>query len=195
MAEQPKRALILGHSYIRRLGNYCSHPRQRNLALDPHEYTVSFHGIGGARVAALWDELGRIAAQKPDVLILQIGGNDLSTSRAENVAHNIIQFVEYVAHHFDIAKIFVCELLPRISVPHFTHHYNFVAVPCTNEILRAHFKFNQTQSIPQARFWYHGRGLCTLRPDYYLPDGIHLNDRGMYRYFKSIRGAVLALAQ
>lgn len=65
----PGRILVLGHSYVRRLHDYCNGPGagRYNLALDTSQVAVSFHGIGGAKIAALWAELGRISALQPDV--------------------------------------------------------------------------------------------------------------------------------
>lgn len=185
---RPGRVLILGHSYIRRLESYCSGLGRVNMGINPDQASVSFHGIGGARVAALWDELGRISRVKPDVLTLQIGGNDLSGRSSESVAEDILQFLEYLEGHFHIQHVFLCQLLPRISGG---VRYNQHLVPHTNMILEQ--RLNVERRIPGTRFWYHAKGLNSIRPILYTSDGVHLSHHGMRKYYKSIRGTVMSI--
>ena len=187
----PRRALILGHSYIRRLGDFCHISGRDNLCLDHDQILVSFRGIGGARVAALWDLLNLIHQFEPDVLTLQIGGHDLDWLTSDQVAHSIIQFLHYLADHFHLPCVYVCQLLPHISPRILPHFYNNVAVPRTNQILATYLNVNQR--IPGTSFWYHSKGLATLRPDFYLPAGVHLSPRSMLSYYKRVRGTVLSI--
>lgn len=68
------RALILGHSCIRRLGEFCCENGRANLGLDPMCVEVYVHCLGGAHVAGMWDTLGLIQQLMPQSITLQIGG-------------------------------------------------------------------------------------------------------------------------
>jgi hypothetical protein len=47
---------------------------------------------------------------------------------------------------------------------------------------------------PQIHFWRHGSGLMSSR-DLFRRDGVHLNVNGTCKFFRSLRGAVMALSK
>ena len=47
---------------------------------------------------------------------------------------------------------------------------------------------------PQIHFWRHGSGLMSNR-DIFGRDGVHLNVNGTCKFFRSLRGAVMALSK
>jgi hypothetical protein len=47
---------------------------------------------------------------------------------------------------------------------------------------------------PQIHFWRHGSGLMNSR-DLFRRDGVHLNVNGTCQFFRSLRGAVMALSK
>lgn len=181
------RALILGHSYVRRLGEFCRQSGYENLGFNM-DVQVHFHGLSGARVAGMWDTLGLIHRIHPDSITLQIGGNDLPSLTPSVVAHDILQFVDFLSVERRIPRIFVCSLLPRFSAD---DEYNLTLVPATNQILES--KLNAERLFPGVQFWYHARGLNSLWADLYLSDGVHLSPLGLRKYFKNMRGTVIPL--
>lgn len=71
------RIFIFGHSYIKRLRRSCTTRGLVNLGF-PAWYEIDFLGISGARLEHLQDSIPAILAFKPEVLILDLEGNDLT---------------------------------------------------------------------------------------------------------------------
>ena len=85
----PTRALILGHSFIHRLKkllatNYSvDFLRTFNLSND---LWIRWHGTGGRTISeTIQSDLGVVASFAPDVVILQLGTNDLTFLSAVEV--------------------------------------------------------------------------------------------------------------
>ena len=82
----PIRVLILGHSFIRRVHdflcrNFNAHIA-KNLSLDG-DLLIRWHGIGGRTVSTTREyDLGIVEEFAPNVVIMQLGTNDLTTISA-----------------------------------------------------------------------------------------------------------------
>ena len=72
--------LILGHSFIRRLDNFvAANPNLNHQFLLNNFATFKWRGVGGRTVAkTLQYDLPVVASFTPDIVILQLGTNDLS---------------------------------------------------------------------------------------------------------------------
>ena len=46
------------------------------------------------------------------------------------------------------------------------------------------------EPLPFYYYWWH-RGFWKSKSELFLPDGVHLNNLGNYKFMRSIRGAVL----
>ena len=85
------RVLILGHSFIRRLREYIG----RNADLDANLHILEgielkWHGVGGRTVLkTVQFDLSVVERFTPDIVILQLGTNDLSHLPAVNVGSAI----------------------------------------------------------------------------------------------------------
>jgi hypothetical protein len=49
--------LVLGHSFVRRLGEYCQYNNITNMNLNPAAITIGIEGIGGLTVDRMYDAL------------------------------------------------------------------------------------------------------------------------------------------
>ena len=95
MAEVVPKALILGHSFVRRL------KRDLDSGFDPRAASdfrgtasVYLHGVGGRTVQTLQEnDLHVIRDLAPDIVILEIGTNDLTHTPPEIVGSLIEDFV------------------------------------------------------------------------------------------------------
>ena len=184
MASSPPTVLILGHSFVRRLSsnlrsNFDDRAAEHfNLLGDA---VIHLHGVGGRTVKKLClDDLGVVSALTPDVIILEIGTNDLVANRPEVVGSEIDDLVQLLLQSYCIRVIGVCEVIPRVREPFFN-----AAAPILNQYLT-----NVLQLCPNVFSWRHtGFSNPTVSP--YLPDGVHLNPQGQYSLYRSYRGAVL----
>ena len=184
MASSPPTVLILGHSFVRRLSsdlrsNFDARAAEHfNLLGDA---VIHVHGVGGRTVKKLrLDDLGVVYALTPDVIILEIGTNDLVANRPEVVGSEIDDLVQLLLQSYSVRVIGVCEVIPRVRAPFFN-----AAAPILNQYLT-----DVLELCPNVFSWRHtGFSNPTVSP--YLPDGIHLNPQGQYSLYRSYRGAIL----
>ena len=96
MASSVPSVLVLGHSFIRRLlGDLRSHFDSR--AYDTfglsHDAIVHLHGVGGLTVARLSRDFGIVSSLSPQIVILELGTNDLTRLRPEVAGSEIEELV------------------------------------------------------------------------------------------------------
>ena len=134
MASSPPTVLILGHSFGWRLS---SDLRSNFDALAAEHFnllgdaTIHLHGMGGRTVKKLrLYDLGVVSALKPDVIILEIGTNDLVANRPEVVGSEIHDLVQLLLQSYSVRVIGVCDVIPRVRGPFFN-----VAAPILNQYL------------------------------------------------------------
>ena len=121
-----------------------------------------------------------VSALKPDVIILEIGTNDLAANRPDVVGSEIDDLVQLLLQSYSVRVIGVCEVIPRVRAPFFN-----AAAPILNQYLT-----DVLELCPNVFSWRHtGFSNPTVSP--YLPDGVHLNPQGQYSLYRSYRGAIL----
>ena len=116
MPDSVPTVLILGHSFVRRMQDDLSsrfHPRtDPNFNLS--DATVCFHGVGGRTVRKLRTyDLHVVRRLKPDVIILELGTNDLTNLSPEVVGSEIEELVSLLLETFSVRVICVCHVIPR----------------------------------------------------------------------------------
>ena len=117
---------------------------------------------------------------RPDIFILQQGSNDLVHGDPLSVASAIEDLVTLLHDSFQVKRICVCQTLYRVSSPAY------------NQRVRDLVKYLKVllEPLPYSLFWKH-RGFWNSTVGLYSGDGVHLNSRGHYILFRSLRGAVL----
>ena len=179
--DNPK-ILILGHSFVRRLNQFVS----KVLRLI-HQFFLKgaarfkWHGVGGRTVATTLNyDLQVVASFKPDIVILQLGTNDLSQLTALVVGSALEDLVRLLHDSHNVKIVCVCQTIYREANPEF------------NERARALTKFLKVflEPLPYSFFWGH-RGFWNATQRFLTRDGVHLNQRGQYKFYRSLRGAVL----
>ena len=83
----PPRILILGHSFIRRLPGLMQKRGHEHLIAKLSSLgSISFHGVGGRTVAKVRKfDLSVIRRLSPDIIVLELGSNDLTRLPAQTV--------------------------------------------------------------------------------------------------------------
>lgn len=182
--------LILGHSFTKRLQRWCFASNNFNLNFDSDRCQVFWHGISGGKIfskshpKSLWTDAYLIKDLDIDIVLLDIGGNDLSSGTVEPTAL------------VDIMMDFARQLLQNgakvILFSEITHRsqgerYNN-RVDSTNQLLKA-----ACSNCINIKFWSHSRNNYNKRflRDYVASDGVHVSHRGMPRYYISVRGAII----
>ena len=115
MASSVPSVLVLGHSFIRRLRDdlrlHFDSRADDTFGLSD-DAIVHLHGVGGLTVARLRRDLGMVSSLSPQVVILELGTNDLTRLRLE-VAGSEIEDT------FSVRVIGVCKVLPRVRATFF----------------------------------------------------------------------------
>lgn len=182
--------MLLGHSFIRRLNEYMTNTDgDSNLRLDHRNFKIICRAQGGLTVPRLIHErpdLYDFSVCQPDIVYLQIGGNDLSNTMtsSESVANEIYSFANFLHFGLHIPVVIIGELLFR-NPSKVGKDYNDKVVATNMSILQK----IQMDNLPNLKFWrHHG-----FWEDYSFlcRDGVHLNHYGMRKYFRSIRSSVL----
>ena len=185
MATSKPRALLLGHSFVRRIGEFVDrseageqYRRDFNLA---NVCVVDIFDVGGRTVdKTIRFDLATIRSTAPNVLVFDLGTNDVCdiVCDAETVALSLVAFTELLLTDFYLKFIVVCQILPRKCQPFAGYNDRVNQVnTLVSEAL---------QNIPRTKFWQH-RGLIYATTDKYSYDGIHLNDAGQRALYRSYR--------
>jgi len=178
--------VLLGHSYVRRLGEYMSESDDRmNLGL--RNVTVHCEAVGGAtlgptvgrrRDKCIRRLLPAVAAHQPDVIFVHIGENDLGRMPPGRIATELLDLVTELANLSRSRVVIVGQL---ICFPATEHLYPR-SVQHINSTLR--------RQMPAGHAFWNHRCCFSRRSGNFLRDNVHLNRHGMRRYWKSVRTAV-----
>ena len=115
------RVLILGHSFIRRLHAFItrSHDNEytTKLGISTPDFICKWHGVGGRTVAkVLKYDLSVVKEFGPDIIILQLGTNDLVNSSPPTVGSSLEHLVTVLHDVYKVDLICVCQTLRRSSL-------------------------------------------------------------------------------
>ena len=117
MNNSPSKVLILGHSFVRRLKCDLNNQFDNRVSLDcglQGTATIYMHGIGGRTVSKLRrHDLNVVGRLSPQVVILEIGTNDLARGRPEVVGSEIEELVQLLLESFSVKVVGVCHVTPR----------------------------------------------------------------------------------
>lgn len=93
------RLLLVGHSYIRRLERYCRRHGVVNYGL-PSYFLLEAFSLPGAHLSDLTDIIQPILNYSPDIMLLDIGGNDMSTRAIDPQASAMafLFFLRYISY-------------------------------------------------------------------------------------------------
>ena len=177
------RVLVLGHSFIRRLRTFVLGSSQK-FSVDFHLSNlavIKWHGIGGRTVPkTVQNDLHLIKSFKPDIVILHLGSNDLTSETALCVGSSIDDFVRLLHDLYHVQVIYVCQTIMRQGQSAFNHKAKLLT-----KYLRV-----VLEPVPYAYFWGH-RGFWRPSKNVYVRDGVHLTVRGQEKFYRSLRGAIL----
>ena len=194
MAAAPRRenVVILGHSYINHLVTFLQREQvgSSNIAmgmgLEARNVQVEYLGRRGAVVRSVLSRqhLDRIKDVHPRCMVLHIGGNDITSRESDpvRVATDIVTLASLLHWGYDVDQIAVCQLLCR-EQPRFPE-YNDILLHVNASLQQ------QLEGKPWAFYWKH-RGMWNPGTRLHAADGVHLNSRGNYKFYTSLRTAVI----
>ena len=189
------RALIMGHSHIFCLRRFIesagpSWPGvSSNFAVDGHGCRVHYIGVCGARLPSLRtdEQWERISILRPQLVVLHVGGNDLDSSAGlspQQVGAQLVEFANELVV-VGVSHVVICQLIRRDSWRHFSPAVGAARVACVNDYVKV-----ACDGCKQVSVWKH-KGFWNPQSMLFRDDGVHLNDLGNYKLYRSIRGAIL----
>ena len=185
MSGEVPTVLIFGHSFVKRLhrdlqSNFDSRANESfNLR---GTASVFFHGIGGCTVAKLRSfDLHVVERFAPDVIILEVGTNDLVDFSPEVVGSQIETLVRQLIDSYLVRVVGVCHVIPRGT--------SHAEATIFADILRQYLGV-VLDSIPNVFSWLH-KPFSRPTKNFYLADGVHVNPAGQYMLYRSYRGTIL----
>ena len=179
----PTKAAIIGHSFVRRLKNYVDEDKSKhNLGLTTNSHQVTMRGGGGLRICQLQQHFDFIRRMRPEVVLIDIGTNDLDSRRkpVQVLARELFQVAAIIRDRYNVKQVVICEVFYRTPVGRYAS-----SNPEFNEGVH---EFNQAcktyaaSSSPVFRnihFWHH-TGLVENWQQY-IADGVHLNQMGLFK--------------
>lgn len=184
---------VFGHSFVRRARDSAieSYRQQqgldyRNLNIRSDICRVIFHGIGGLTIPRAYNETEFLTDLSPDLIVLHIGENDVDSLLVDSpstLAEDILDLALYIRQQSGAKGVVIAQLLPRVRPARLDYWERLVGVNRTLKTL--------CTSIDDCIYWPHKRGLWALWRDNFGADGVHLNHKGIQKYIRSLRGAVL----
>ncbi|CAC5377599.1 unnamed protein product [Mytilus coruscus] len=170
-----------------------------NLGLDKSREHVLLRGYPGGNLEKNKKcGLDYVKLCKPEIIVLQIGSNDLcnSTNSVQDVARGIIEVAMKLRFCLEVKKVIICQILHRLS-PQKRIRYKvdikWFNKRCDelNSFLSHYFRENRMDNVS---FWKHS-GFWSERSKQFAfcNDGVHLNiNTGYPKYYNSIRAAVVS---
>ena len=158
----------------------------------PQRVLVAFEGYGGARVGHMFDWAHSIFARcdaPVDVVYLHIGGNDITDETIPHtLAKSVIALAEYLQESFGVRQVVISQVLFRDRAY------------CTRFNDRAYDVNGSLKTLLQQDY-YTERGLIlwmhkgfsdpAVRSLLMDRDGVHFNDAGNAKLYKSIKSSLI----
>ena len=148
------------------------------------------HGVGGRTVPMFRrHDLSLLSRISPDIVILEIGTNDLSHWNLEVVSSEIEELVRSLLEQISVRIVGVCHVTPRDNHNALNRNFNAKALILNQYVLVV------LEHVEHVFCWTH-KGFSNPSVTPFLSDGVHFNSVGQCILYRSYRGAILtALSQ
>ena len=143
--------------------------------------------VGGRTVAKLRKhDLGVVSGLCPDIVILEIGTNDLALSKPEVVSSEIEELVRLLLDQYFVRVVVLCHVSPRAH----SHSQVIKSDFNTKAALLNQYTRVVLEHVSPVSCWTH-RGFSNPSVSPFLPDGVHFNHTGQFALYRSYRRAIL----
>ena len=180
---------FVGHSFVRRLENFESEKKQKKLNTQKN---VIYHHRGGCTIEIFYKStIHFIYTNHLNYVILDIGTNELSKPDMSPIlflSHLSFMVNHLLSLHF-IKSVFILPIFSiDLSVRKYACREDFESVcVCVNEMV-AEF----ASSNDRVHVWRYLR-MEGEQVKYICNDGVHLNECGLKKYYRNVRGLVCSL--
>lgn len=130
---------------------------------------ISWHWVGGRTIAkTVKFDLHIIYLFRPDIVIVQLGTNDLTSCPPLQVGSAMEDFVHLLHDLYGVKGVSMCQTIRWHSAVVFNQRVDILT-----QYLRV-----VLEPIPYATLYWGHRGFWRARYSFFPADGIHLNSRG-----------------
>ena len=196
------RAAIIGHSYVRRLGDHarrhgCSTPTWFQLNRLFRE--IAIFGRSGYTVGELAGEVSAAGSLHPDIVIINCGTNDLCQPDCdvERVVQGLISYAHFLRVSYQVKVVIImgairrtrCRGTPKTLLDRRLYDFNGLLKSLTENVPGIQYGVMKG-------FWRDPETKAELPVDAYTSDGIHPGpdeeDEGFIKYKRNIRRCLLS---
>lgn len=188
--------LVFGHSFIKRLEKKTQ-TDQHSLKCDfgLKQCKVTLKGYGGLNFGLddhrkerkLYDIVDNLfRCHTFDIVVCQLGGNDISGNTSpEALKDAIVSLASYLRTNYSVTVFYVCSIFSRPKPRYISAEDYETFRTQANTLIEEYAKTNDI-----IVFWPHKR--IFQSPHYlFTEDGIHLNETGTKKLYKSLRQAII----
>ena len=172
------KALVLGHSFVRRLRDWM---RDNDREMSRGSLDVQLHGVGGRTVRQVYDlDLKRVERIHLDVILLKLGGNNISSCTSfSDVLVRLERLITVLRQKCQYSTIIVAPS----SVEGDPGVFLLVLMTARRN---GSINFSLENLVLSSR----ERKSSSSPTDYFHRDGVHLNNSGNRGFFHSILSAL-----
>ena len=171
------RILVFGHSLVRDLGFWMKETSSDLLT----RCDTTVHGIGGRTTDLMRrHDMHVVKSLKPDVIFLQVGGNDISPeSVATDIVNNFLEFASDMIRN-RAGKVIIGSVLKRTNPRRMPISQYDKRRKAVNKMLVEETHLNDKIEFRNHQSFHKSP----------LRDGVHLNAKGNRAVFHSVRHAI-----
>ncbi|XP_054455849.1 uncharacterized protein si:dkeyp-121d4.3 isoform X2 [Anoplopoma fimbria] len=176
-ASEPKNVWICGHSLVYWAESRAKSPEVgMQLGMDPSKVTIWWKGTQGMTWSQLLPQLHQLKVTwpNPDVLIMHLGGNDLSTDSPTDLLASVKKDLTSMRSIFPQCILVWSNILPRRVWRHSTdnHEVDLVRTTVNRRIQNIISELGGTSLT-------HDNIRCGTNTGLYRADGVHLSPKGI----------------
>jgi lysophospholipase L1-like esterase len=177
------KALVLGHSFIKRLRRWM---RINGRSMSTRKHDVHLYGVGGRTIAkTYYNDLKVVRRKRPDVVFLQVGGNDiLKESSPTLILVRMKRLVSVLLEKYHVSTVIVGSVFCRRKPRGLSRRAYDRKKQKTNKFLSK--EFGTSKRGKKSFFFPHK----FFKEKYFDRDGIHLNQDGNRCFYNSIKKAL-----
>jgi lysophospholipase L1-like esterase len=171
---------------------YAIQHGRTNLDLDLADFHVHYLGQPGMRIPQLsFDHvLDTVSSISPQMVVIDIGTNDLEQAAVNASVSRLFLFARKLVYAYGVQHVIFLQVLHRGMGRHApTHPRRFARQVDQFNLKVKNLCSRQHEEQCQLHFWAHSR-MHTNQQRLLLPDGVHLNPAGLFRYFHSLKHAI-----
>ncbi|XP_068457966.1 uncharacterized protein si:dkeyp-121d4.3 isoform X2 [Clinocottus analis] len=176
-AREPKNVWICGHSLVYWAESRAKSPEVgMQLGMDPSKVTIWWKGTQGMTWSQLLPQLHQLKVTwpNPDVLIMHLGGNDLSTDSPTELLASVKKDLASMRSIFPQCLVVWSNILPRRVWRHSTDNHEVDLVRTT-----VNRRIQNIVSELGGSSLAHDNIRCGANTGLYRADGVHLSPKGI----------------